>query len=195
MVGPGARLAERVHIGAAEEIGLNVHLLDMKLAGQNLLMDKLVARIEAAGVAAHRNEPGPLLHRDDGFRVLQIVGERNLDLHMLAGFQTLQRLRGVHLGRRRQNHRVEAGKLEAVGEIGGDVSDAVFGRGLLRLVELASDERNHLDPVDQFDAVEMLEAEGAGPRQRGLDGFRHESPPQRVFSRIRWPTAVFDAGT
>ena len=30
VVGPRARLAERVHVGAAEEVGLHVHLLDME---------------------------------------------------------------------------------------------------------------------------------------------------------------------
>ena len=33
MIGPAARLAGRVHVGAAEEIGLHVHLLDFELAG------------------------------------------------------------------------------------------------------------------------------------------------------------------
>ena len=32
VVRPGARLAERVHVAAAEEIGLHVHLLDAQLA-------------------------------------------------------------------------------------------------------------------------------------------------------------------
>jgi hypothetical protein len=33
VVGPAARLAQRVHVGAAEEVGLHVHLLDVELAG------------------------------------------------------------------------------------------------------------------------------------------------------------------
>ncbi len=37
MVGPGARLSQRVHVGAAEEIGLHVHLLDVELAGDDAL--------------------------------------------------------------------------------------------------------------------------------------------------------------
>ena len=35
VVGPAARLAERVHVGAAEEVGLHVHLLDVELAGDD----------------------------------------------------------------------------------------------------------------------------------------------------------------
>ncbi len=178
-------------------------------------------------MAAHRDEAGRLLHRDDRFSVLQAVGERDLDLHVLAGLEALDRLRGVHLRRRREDHRVEAGQLQGVGELGRHMADAVcLGRGLLRLVEFAPDERDDLDPVDQLDAVEMLEAEGAGaasatlmavidapfltsestvgtpvrtpalerpmPRVGAVSGPR---PTRHAFSRMRWPTAVFDAGT
>src|SRR5271165_4426209 len=87
MVGPGARLAERVHVGAAQEVGLHVHLLDMELAGRDLLVDVLVAWIEAARMTDHRDESGLLLHFGDGFSVLETIGERNLHLHMLAGLQ------------------------------------------------------------------------------------------------------------
>ena len=66
------------------------------------------------------------------------------------------------------------GSFRAVGEIGRHVADAVLFRRLLRLVEFASDERDDLDPVDQLDAVEMLEAEGAGARERDFDGLGHE---------------------
>ena len=33
VIGPAARLAQRVHVGAPEEVGLHVHLLDVQLAG------------------------------------------------------------------------------------------------------------------------------------------------------------------
>ena len=46
-----------------------------------------------------------------------------------------------------------------------------------------------LDAGDVLDRIEVLDAEGAGAGQRGLDGAAH------AFSRMRWPTAVFDAGT
>ena len=169
MIGPGARLAERVHVGAAEEIGLHVHLLDMEFTFKDAPAHELMARVEAAGVADHGDEPGLLLHRDDRLGVLQAVGERNLDLHMLAGLEALQRLRGVHLRRRRQNHRVEPRQLEGLGEIGRDVADAVFRRRLLGFVELAPDERDHLDPVDLLDRVEVPEAEGAGAGKRDFE--------------------------
>ena len=113
--------------------------------------------------------PLSLLLRNDRFRVLQAVGERNLDLHMLAGLEALKRLRGVHLRRRRQNHRIEPRQLEGVGEIGRDVANAIFRRRLSGLVELAPDERDRLDPVDQLDRVEVPQAEGAGAGERDFD--------------------------
>ena len=57
VVGPAARLAERVHVRAAEEVGLHVHLLDVELAGHDALVHPLVARVEAARVAAHATSP------------------------------------------------------------------------------------------------------------------------------------------
>ena len=79
----------------------------MELALKDALAHELMARIEAAGVADHGDEPASLLLRDHRFGVLQAVGERNLDLHMLAGLEALKRLRGVHLRRRREDHRVK----------------------------------------------------------------------------------------
>ena len=43
VVGPGARLADRIDVLAAEEIGLHIHLLDVQLAGDDLVVYPLVA--------------------------------------------------------------------------------------------------------------------------------------------------------
>ena len=51
-----ARLAQRVHVGAAEEIGLHIHLLDVEFTGLDLLVHPLVAGVEAAGMATHSNQ-------------------------------------------------------------------------------------------------------------------------------------------
>ena len=95
---------------------------------------------------------------------------------MLPGLEALQRLRGVHLRRRRKNHRVEPRKFQGLGEIGRDVADAIFRRGLLGLVELAADERDRLDPVDRLDRVEVLQAEGAGAGKRDFQCLGHAKP-------------------
>jgi hypothetical protein len=58
VVGPAARLAGRIDVLSPEEIGLHVHLLDLQLALLDLLVDVLVARVEAAHVAAHRGDAG-----------------------------------------------------------------------------------------------------------------------------------------
>jgi hypothetical protein len=109
---------------------------------------------------------------------------------MLARVEAGGRLRGVHLRGRAKNHCVQLFQCQAVGEIGGDVTDAVLAGDLFRFVEIAADQRDHFHAVDQLDRVKMLDAEGAGACQCDFDGLAH-----CLFSRIRWPTAVFDAGT
>jgi len=89
-----------------------------------------------------------------------------------------------------QDRLVHVGPRQAVGQVGADVADPVSGGNLLRLAQLAAHQRHHLDAVDQTDRVQVLGAERAGAGQRDLDRVAHH-----VFSRIRWPTAVFDAGT
>ena len=150
----------------------------MELVLEDSLAHILMARVETACVADHGDEPGFFLHRGDSLGVLESVGERNLDLHMLSGLEALERLGGVHLGRGGEDDRVQSRNFQALGEIGRDVADAVLRRRLFGLVEIAPDERDRLDPVDQFDRVEVLEAEGAGAGQRDFESFGHYRSPK-----------------
>ena len=124
MIGPAARIAGGVDVLAAEEIGLHVHLLDLQLAGDDLLVDVLMARIEAPHMAAHGDDAGLLGDLHQVLGVLDAVGDRDLDQHMLAGAHHLLALAEVHLGRRGEDHRI--GALDALGEIAGVMRDAVF---------------------------------------------------------------------
>ena len=81
---------------------------------------------------------------------------------MLAGAHDGDRLRGVQLGRRAQDHRVDVVAGERLVEVGGGVGDAVPLRNFLRLFQLATDDRGDLHSVDVAQAVEVLDAEGAG---------------------------------
>ena len=159
MIGPAARIAGRVDVLAAEEIGLHVHLLDLQLALLDLLVDVLVARIEAAHMAAHGGDAGLLGDLHQALGVLDAVGDRDLDQHVLAGAHHLLALAEVHLGRRGEDHRV--GALDAFGEIAGVVRDAVFLGDLGGGVLIAADQRGHLHARDALERVEMLLAEGA----------------------------------
>ena len=87
---------------------------------------------------------------------------------MLAGLQALKRLRGVHLRRRRENDRVEARKLQGLGEIGRDMANPIFRRRLLRLVEFAPNERDRLDPVDRLIASRCLRPKAPAPASATL---------------------------
>ena len=173
MIGPTPRLAERVHVGAAEEIGLHVHLLDVQLAGHDLLVHVLMARVKAAGVAAHRHQPARLLQIDDRLRVGQRIRQRDLDLDVLAGLHAGDALFGMHLGRRAQDDGVDILERQRVGEFGRDVLDAVFLGDLLGRLQPSPDQRHHLDAADVLDAVEMLDAERTRSRERDLDRFCH----------------------
>jgi hypothetical protein len=61
--------------------------------------------LKAAGMADHGDEPGPFLHRDHRLGVSKTVGERDLDLNVLAGFQALDGLGGIGRGTERVEDR------------------------------------------------------------------------------------------
>ena len=70
MIGPRTRLAQRVHVGAAEKIGLHIHLQDLQLADLDAFMNPLMRRIETPRVPAHADHAGLLLHLQQIFRIL-----------------------------------------------------------------------------------------------------------------------------
>jgi hypothetical protein len=121
-------------------------------------------------VAAHRHQPGPPLCLDHAHAVGEVVAQRDLDLDVLARFETGDRLLGVHLGRRGEHHRVDLVEREALGEIGRDVVDPVFLRDLTGRVELATDHGDHTHVVDVLHGIEMLDAECSGPCEGDVDG-------------------------
>ena len=125
---------------------------------------------EGGGGAAHRDQAGLLLQGHHFFRALEAVRQRDFDLHVLASLQAGQGLLGVHLRRGAENDGVDLLHRQAVGEVGGDVTDAVLVGDLLGLFKVAADERDHFDTVDVLDAVEVLDAESAGAGESYFDG-------------------------
>ena len=173
VVGPAAGLAQRIGVGAAEEVGLHIHLLDVELARRDLLVHILVAGVEAAGVAAHGHQPGLLLQGHHGFSALEGIRQGNFHLHMLARLQAGNRLLGVHLRGGAQDDGVHFLQGQAVGQIGGDMADAVFVSDFLGLLQIAADQGHHFHTVDVLDAVQVFDAEGTGASQCNFDGFAH----------------------
>ena len=100
-----------------------------------------MAGIEAPHMAAHGGDAGFLGDLDQRLGVLDAVGDRDFDQHMLAGAHDLLALAEMHLGRRRQDHRV--GALDAFGQFAGEMRDAVFLRHLGGGVLIAADQRRH----------------------------------------------------
>ena len=149
------------------------------------------------------------------FRVLDAVGDGNLDQHVLAGAHHLLALAEMHLGRRGEDHRV--GALDAFGEFAGVMRDAVFLRDLRGGVLIAADQRRDLDVGNTLERVEMFLPERALPRHANLHrlllrtadfaraaarlclaaGLRFAAllALRARLARMIWPTAVFDAGT
>ena len=177
VVRPAARLAQRVRVGAAEEIGLHVHLLDLQLAGRDTLVDPLMAGIEAAGVAAHGDQPGLLLHGQDRLGVGQAVGDRDLDLHVLAGAHALHRLLRMHLRRRGEDHRLQARLVETFRQVRRPMRYAEFLRHFTRGIRTATRQGDDLDAVDIGDRLQMFDAESALSCQSDL----HVLPLLSVF--------------
>src|ERR1700704_2437805 len=218
MIGPAARISRRIDVLAPEEIGLHVHLLDLELALLDPLVDPLVARIEAPHMAPHGDDAGLLGDLHQLLGVLDAVGHRDLDQHMLAGPHDLLALAEMHLGRRGEDDRV--GPLDAFREVAGVMRDAVFLGHRRRRVLVAADERGDLNALDTLQGIEMLLAKGALAGDANLH--RHHFPlrtsrwvtraaarfilgvdfdlalplaaPFR-FSRMMCPTAVLEAGT
>ena len=186
VVGPGPRLAERVDVAAPEEEGLDDHLLDRELARDDAAMDPLVARIEAARVADHRDQPGLLLRALDGEGAVEAVGKRDLDLDVLARAQALLRLAAWSCVGVARITASTSGRARLSPELRGDVRDAELARHLLGRLARPSDERGHGHAVDLRERFEVLDAERAGAGEADL---------HRGFSKMMWPTAVFDAGT
>ncbi|MPN63780.1 hypothetical protein SDC9_211546 [bioreactor metagenome] len=94
---------------------------------------------------------------------------------MLARLQALNGLVGVHLRRRTQDHCIHFSQCQAVGKVGGDMADTVLAGHLTGLLQITADQGNDFHAVDILDAVQMLDAEGAGAGQRYLDRLAHVS--------------------
>ena len=159
MIGPAPRLAGGIHVLAAEEVGLHVHLLDLQLAGGDALVHPLMAGIETAHVPAHGDDAGLLGDAHQRLGVLDAVGDRDFHQHVLAGTHHLLALAEMHLGRGGEDHRV--GALDAFGEVAGIVRDAVFLCDLRGRVLIAADQRGDLGIGNALDRVEVFLAEGA----------------------------------
>ena len=131
-----------------------------------LLVHPLMAGIEAPHVAAHGGDAGLLGDLHQRFGVLDAVGDRDLDQHVLAGAHHLLALAEMHLGRRGQDHRV--GALDAFGQFAGVMRNAVFLGDLRGRILIAADQGRDFDVGDALERIEMLLAERALPGYANL---------------------------
>ena len=88
---------------------------EAKLAGDDLVVHVLMARIEPAGMTDHADEAGFLLLLLHGLGIGPGIGQGDFHLHMLARVHAGDRLIGMHLRRRAQDHRIDVVALERFG--------------------------------------------------------------------------------
>ena len=65
-----------------------------------------------------------------------------------------------------EDHGIDIGSRETLLELGRDVADAEPRGDLLRRIERAADERDHLHAIDLGHGFEVLDAERAGAGER-----------------------------
>ena len=166
VVGPDARLAERVDVGAAEEVRLHVHLLDRELAGLDPLVHPLVARVEAARVADHADEAGLLLRpRATASASAQLSASGISTCTCLPARMHSDGLLGVQRRRRGTGSTASTSPSARAPRPGRSVADgdAVFVGDRPRPARaFAPTIGDDLDTVDVAQRVEVLAAERAG---------------------------------
>jgi hypothetical protein len=104
---------------------------------------------------------GALLRLDDSLGVNQIVGQRDFDQHMFAGFHAGDCLRSMHLRGCRQDDRIDVVECQRVGEIIGPMADAVVDRDRFLGASRTVNDRDHLGTVDHLDGGKVFAAESS----------------------------------
>ena len=104
-----------------------------------------------------------LLNSQHLFRIGQRVGDRDFHLDVLAGLHALDRLRGVELRWRRENHGVDVvpldGRLQVVERIG----HVIVRRHLSSDLDIRVYDDGHFSVIDLLQTVEVFSAECARP--------------------------------
>src|ERR1700691_5183448 len=121
-----------------------------------------MAGVKAPHMAGHGDNAGFLGNARQRLGVFDAVGDGDFDQYVLAGAHHLLAVAEMHLGRRREDHRV--GARDALGQLAGVMWNAVFFRHLSGGVLIAADQRRDVDVGNALERIEMLLAEGALPR-------------------------------
>ena len=161
MIRPTPRFAIRVGIGASEEIGLRVHLLNLEFPGDDAVVHPLVRGVEPSHMIHHGNDTGLLLQCNQRLRVREIVRHGNLDHHVLAGSHHPARLLRVDRRRRGQNGRFHTRLCQGLIEVQRDMRNTARFSHRFHGFLYAPADGNHFDVVDPFDRVQVLVRESA----------------------------------
>ncbi len=171
VIGPAAGLAQRIQVLAAKEEGLNVHLLDLQLTRADALMDPLMGRVEAPGMAGHRDAATTLGEIRQTLGVGQIVGHWDLDHDVLARLQAQHRLGGVDRSRGGEYGGFDARLSQRFAEIQRPVGDAEALGGRASRFRHAAGKADHIDAGNVRHRFKVFDAERAFPGEDHLHGY------------------------
>ena len=159
MIRPTPGLARGVGVGPAEEVRLDIHLLDLEFTGEDLPVDPLVARVEPPGMPAHGDQTGFALDKVHPLRVGERISDGDFDHDVLACAHALLGLSGVHLGGSGKDYGLDAGLFETFGEIAGPVGNAELAGNFLGSGRIAPCQGNDFDTLDLGDCLQVLDSE------------------------------------
>ena len=117
-----------------------------------------MARVESPRVSSHGDQARFLLRLKQTFGILQAIGDRNLDHHVLTGAHALNALIGMHLGRRSQDRRFHARLGQALRQIACPMGNVESLRHLFCLDRISAGQRYHFDAVNVRDCLQVLDA-------------------------------------
>src|SRR5580704_7794662 len=130
-----------------------------------------MAGVEAARVSAHADDACFLLHFCEALGISERIGNGDLDLNVFSRAHALLALLRVHLRGCREDHRFEAGLLQAFCEIARPMRDLEFLGHFFRGGRISARQSDDFDVRNFGDALEMLLAKRALSRDSDLHLF------------------------
>ena len=185
VVGPGTGLTLGVGVGTTEEVGLNVHLLDVQFASLDLVVNPLVRRVETTGLTRHGHQTGALLYFNQLAGIFDVVGHRDFNHHVLASFQTLDGLGGVHGGWGSQQNAVYVVASQGFGQVGAVVWNATLFSNLLDHVRTGTNNGYHFCAFNVGYSIQVFLAESA---RSASNTKSHYSSPDRSLGTLQVPS-------
>ena len=159
VVRPAAGLAESVHVGSAEEVGLYIQLLQLQLPGLKPAVQQLVTGIEAASVPTHGDEAGFPLGGYYQFGVRQGICDGDFHHDMFTRTHHLNGLSGMDRRWRCQDDGFNVGPRQALFQTNRPVPNTKFLRNSFRIGSHAPGQRDYFHAINFCQGFQVLHTE------------------------------------